>query len=127
LNNDQAHELIIGSLFSSDYFLDAETSKPTRSHLSIGNAIKGTDSVDPRKNGLLYVDKGIQIGSPLGAYVFDMFSRLEILHIKCKNVQSVRRWGAFDSNPIPKKIPEKFFGLPKTAWFILFIWVIPKT
>jgi hypothetical protein len=29
LNNDQAHELIIGSLSGNIYFLDAETSKPT--------------------------------------------------------------------------------------------------
>jgi hypothetical protein len=95
--------------------------------LSIGNPIKGCVSVDPRKNGLIYVGQGIQHGARLGANVFDMFSRKEILHINGKNVQSVGRWGAFDSNPIPKKIPEKFFGLPKTAWFILFIWVIPKT
>lgn len=109
LNNDKALELIIGSLCGNIYFLDAETGQPTRPHLSIGNPIKGSVSVDPRKNGLLYVGQGIQHGARFGAYVFDMFSREEILHINGKDVQSVRRWGAFDSNPIVERHTGQIF------------------
>lgn len=100
IQNDAALEIIIGSLSGDIYFLNAETGKPTRPHLSIGNPIKGTVSVDPRKNGLLYVGQGIQHTNRFGAYVFDMFKRTEILHINGMDLQSRRRWGAFDSNPL---------------------------
>ncbi len=100
VNNTEAYEIIIGSLCGKIYFLDSETGKPTRPHLSIGNPIKGSVSVDPRKNGLLYVGQGIQHGSRIGAYVFDMFSGKEVLFINGKDPQASRQWGAFDSNPM---------------------------
>ena len=100
LTNDTALEVIIGSLCGDIYFLNAETGTPTRTHLSIENPIKGTVSVDPRKNGLLYVGQGIQHTDRLGAYVFDMFKGTEILHIKGIDSDARRKWGSFDSNPI---------------------------
>ena len=100
LTNDSSLEVIIGSLCGNIYFLNAETGTPTRKHLSIDNPIKGTISVDPRKNGLLYVGQGIQHKERLGAYVFDMFKGTEILHIKGIDSDARRRWGSFDSNPI---------------------------
>jgi len=103
LNNDNAFELIIGSLCGNIYFLNASTGRPTREHLSIGSPIKGTVSVDPRKNGLLYVGQGIQTGEKFGAYVFDMFSGKEIYHIPGNDTYSYRDWGAFDSNPLVDK------------------------
>jgi outer membrane protein assembly factor BamB len=100
LENPEALELIIGSLCGNIYFLDAETGKPTRPHLSIGNPIKGSISVDPRKNGLLYVGQGVQHTERFGAYVFDMFAGNELLFINGKDPHSHRQWGAFDSNPL---------------------------
>jgi len=98
LNNDEAMELIIGSLCGNIYFLDAATGKPTREHLSIGNPIKGTVSVDPRKNGLLYVGQGIQVGEKFGAYIFDMFNQKEIHYQPGYDHFAYCGWGAFDSN-----------------------------
>jgi outer membrane protein assembly factor BamB len=100
IEDDNALEIIIGSLSGDIYFLNSKTGKPTRPHLSIGNPIKGTISVDPRKNGLLFVGQGIQHTNRFGAYVFDMFNGTEVLHINGVDQQSRRRWGAFDSNPL---------------------------
>jgi outer membrane protein assembly factor BamB len=100
IEDDNALEIIIGSLSGDIYFLNSQTGKPTRPHLSIGNPIKGTVSVDPRKNGLLYVGQGIQHTERFGAYVFDMFKGTEVHHINGVDQQSRRRWGAFDSNPL---------------------------
>jgi outer membrane protein assembly factor BamB len=100
VDSDEAMELIIGSLSGSVYFLDAATGAPTREHLHLGNPIKGTVSVDPRKNGLLYVGQGIPYTDRFGARVFDMFTRQELLHIAGNDAFSHRRWGAFDGNAI---------------------------
>jgi outer membrane protein assembly factor BamB len=100
INNDDALEVIIGSLCGNIYFLNSETGKPTREHLSIGNPIKGSISVDPRKNGLLYVGQGIQHTDKFGAYIFDMFTREQIFYINGKDKDALRQWGAFDSNPL---------------------------
>ena len=97
---EDALEVIIGSLCGNIYFLDAERGVPTRPHLSIGNPIKGTVSVDPRKNGLLYVGQGIKAGSRFGGYVFNMFTRRELVHIPGLDPFAARNWGAFDSNPL---------------------------
>lgn len=100
LDNENAIELIIGSLCGDIYFLDASTGQPTRESLTINNPIKGSVSVDPRKNGLLYVGQGIPHTERFGAYVFDMFTTKEVLHISGNDRDSKRSWGAFDSNPL---------------------------
>jgi hypothetical protein len=99
-NDPNAMEIIIGSLCGDVYFLNLMTGKPTRKPLSINNTIKGTVSVDPRKNGLLYVGQGIPIRGRMGAYVFDMFQDKEIYHIPGIDSYANRGWGAFDSNPL---------------------------
>lgn len=100
LEDKDAFEIIIGSLCGDIYFLDAKDGKPTREALTINNPIKGSVSVDPRKNGLLYVGQGIPHTDRFGAYVFDMISRKEVFHISGNDRDSKRYWGAFDSNPI---------------------------
>lgn len=100
LNNESAYEIIIGSLCGDIYFLNSDNGVPTRDKISIKNPIKGTVSVDPRKNGLLYVGQGIQHTDRFGAYVFDMFSKKEVFFINGKDKDSKRFWGAFDSNPL---------------------------
>ncbi|MFZ8836417.1 MAG: PQQ-binding-like beta-propeller repeat protein, partial [Flavobacteriales bacterium] len=100
LGDDSAMEVIIGSLCGNIYFIDAARGIETREHLSIGNPIKGSISVDPRKNGLLYVGQGIPKTSRMGAYVFDMFDREEHFHINGFDRLAPREWGAFDSNPV---------------------------
>lgn len=105
LNNPNALEIISGSLGGEIYFIDLQTGKSTRPALGIENPIKGTVSVDPRKNGLLYVGQGVKRkdSSRFGAYVFDMFNRKEVLYIPGIDAFSVRKWGAFDSNPLIEK------------------------
>ena len=100
IENDDAMELIIGSLCGDVYFLDAQTGKETRDYVSIENPIKGTVSVDPRKNGLLYIGQGIKHGERFGAYIYDMFQKQELLYINGMDAFSYRGWAAFDSNPI---------------------------
>jgi outer membrane protein assembly factor BamB len=93
-------EVIVGSLCGNIYFLDFETGQATRPHLSIGNPIKGTVSVDPRMNGLMTVGQGIPNGDRFGAYLFDLFSGQEIDYRPGMDPTSRRLWGAHDSNPL---------------------------
>jgi outer membrane protein assembly factor BamB len=68
--------------------------------LSIENPIKGTISLDPRLNGMLYVGQGIKHTEKFGSYFFNMFSG-ELLHYQAGiDNFSYRFWGAFDSNPL---------------------------
>lgn len=97
---ENAKEVIVGSLCGNIYFIDWQTGKATRPHLSIANPIKGTVSVDPRMNGLLYVGQGIPNGDRFGSYVFNMFTGQEIFHRSGLDPSARRLWGAFDSNPL---------------------------
>ncbi len=99
-NKKDAIEVIVGSLCGKVYFLDFLTGKITRPALSINNPIKGTVSVDPRMNGLLYVGQGIPNGVRFGCYVFDMFSGKEVFYRPGLITTAHRKWGAFDSNPL---------------------------
>jgi hypothetical protein len=99
-NEKDATEVIIGSLCGKVYFLNLLTGKITRPALSINNPIKGTVSLDPRMNGLLYVGQGIPNGDRFGSYVFDMFSGKEVFYRAGLDKTAHRKWGAFDSNPL---------------------------
>jgi outer membrane protein assembly factor BamB len=100
LNQEHFKEVIVGSLSGNIYFLDFETGKATRPHLSIGNPIKGTVSVDPRMNGLMTVGQGIPNGDRFGAYLFDLFAGKEMDYRAGMDPTSRRLWGAHDSNPL---------------------------
>lgn len=99
-SNKQFCEVIVGSLCGNIYFLDFETGKATRPHMSIGNPIKGTVSVDPRMTGLMTVGQGIPNGGRFGAYLFDLFTGRETGYRSGMDPQSRRLWGAHDSNPL---------------------------
>ena len=100
LSGTHQKEVVVGSLCGNIYFLDWKTGKSTRPHLSIDNPIKGTVSVDPRMNGLLYVGQGIKNGDRFGAYVFNMFSGKEVFFRSGLDPKAPRNWGAFDSNSL---------------------------
>lgn len=93
INNDKAMEGIVGSLSGEIYFFDVSTGKETRSPLVIDGPIKGTPSVDPRMNGILYVGQGIGEGKRFGAYVLDMINRKELLYIPGLEKDASRSWG----------------------------------
>jgi outer membrane protein assembly factor BamB len=109
IKKKKGKEVILGSLCGDIYFLDFETGLPTRKHVSIHNPIKGTVSVDPRMNGLLYVGQGIPNGGRFGSYVFNMFSGSEVLFRNGLDSDAHRQWGAFDSNSLID---------PKTGYWI---------
>lgn len=100
LSDQEFREIIVGSLSGNIYFLDFETGKATRPHLSIGNPIKGTVSLDPRMNGLLTVGQGIPNGDRFGAYLFNLFTGKETGYRPGMDPTSRRLWGAHDSNPL---------------------------
>lgn len=100
LNQSNFREVIVGSLCGDIYFIDWLTGKATRPHVTIENPIKGTVSVDPRMNGLLYVGQGIKNGDRFGAYVFNMFTGKEIFFRNGLDPKAGRNWGAFDSNSL---------------------------
>ncbi|MBM3431805.1 MAG: hypothetical protein FJX92_02215 [Bacteroidetes bacterium] len=100
LNNDQAQEIIIGSLSGEIYFIDFATGKATRDPLAIDGPIKGSISIDPRLNGMLYVGQGIPKGNRFGAYLIDMTKRQVNLHVNGRDSDASRDWGAFDSSPL---------------------------
>lgn len=114
-------EVILGSLSGNIYFLNFSTGEATRPHLTIQNPIKGTVSVDPRLNGLLFVGQGIPNGDRFGGYVFDMFQQKEILYRSGMDAEAHRLWGAFDSNALidPKSgcwIQPAENGMVYKAW-----------
>jgi outer membrane protein assembly factor BamB len=102
-------EVIVGSLCGKIYFLDFLSGKPTRPALTISNPIKGTVSVDPRMNGLLYVGQGIPNGNRFGAYVFNMFTGEEVYYRPGLDADAFRNWGAFDSNCLIDKLSGYWF------------------
>ena len=100
LQNDKAKEIIIGSLSGEVYFIDFETGKATREAMPIDGPIKGSITIDPRLNGMLYVGQGIPKGKRFGAYLIDMTKRSVALHIPGRDPDADRNWGAFDSSPL---------------------------
>jgi hypothetical protein len=100
INNEDAIEGIVGSLSGEIYFFNTENGKSTREPLKVDGPIKGTVSLDPRMNGLLYVGQGIGQGKRFGAYIFNMISRKELLYLPGIDNHAPRGWGAFDSNPL---------------------------
>jgi outer membrane protein assembly factor BamB len=99
-NDKMFREVIVGSLCGNIYFLDFETGEETRPPLSINNPIKGTISLDPRLNGLLYVGQGVKNEGRFGSYVFDLFEGKEKLFRPGADYEATRKWGAFDSSPL---------------------------
>ncbi|MEZ4937253.1 MAG: hypothetical protein R2799_06635 [Crocinitomicaceae bacterium] len=109
LQNMEAREVIIGSLSGEVYFLDLETGDSTRSSIRLDGPIKGTPSVDPRLNGLLYVGQGIDKGMRFGSYVIDMIKNEVVFHQSGRDQDAYRKWGAFDSNPLIDRISGRVF------------------
>ncbi len=100
LQQDDFIEVIQGSLSGEIYFIDFKTGKATRPPLSIQNPIKGTVSLDPRLNGLLYVGQGIPNSGRFGSYVFNLFTGKEVYFRNGLDPTARRQWGAFDSNSL---------------------------
>ncbi len=93
-------EIIFTSLCGDIFFLNPETGKPTRKSISIGNILKGTPSIDPSMNGLLYVGHGVPRSNAFGISVINLFTHKIIQFFNGLDSFAWKRWGAFDSSPI---------------------------
>lgn len=95
-------EVIQAALDGNIYFLDLETGRPTRPHVTIGFPIKGSPFVDPRGYPLLYSGMGInELASgqttPWKYRIFSLIDQKEIFSLPGKDPVTTRTWGAFDS------------------------------
>lgn len=97
--NFEGKEVILGSLCGKVYFLNPDSGKETRRPIPVGNTIKGTVSLDPTFNGLLYVGHGTPAKRPFGAVVVDLFKN-EVTGVFPEDPKALRRWGAYDSSAI---------------------------
>ncbi|NLY18671.1 MAG: PQQ-binding-like beta-propeller repeat protein [Clostridiaceae bacterium] len=95
-------EVIQAALDGNIYFLDLETGKPTRPHITTGFPIKGSPFVDPRGYPLLYSGMGINElksgkTTPWKYRIFSLIDQKEIFSLPGKDPVTTRTWGAFDS------------------------------
>lgn len=95
-------EVIAGSLSGTVFFLDFDDGTETRPPISTHNPIKGTPSLDPRLNGLLYVGSGVpHEEESFGIHVIDLHRHEPAFFYSGHNDRvAYRRWGAFDSSPL---------------------------
>ena len=92
-------EIIVGSLCGKVYFIDFASGRASRLPLEADNPIKGTPSLDPRLNGLLYVGQGIPCSERFGALTFDLFDHREAAFFG-RDPRALRGWNAYDSSPV---------------------------
>ena len=94
-------EVIYGTLDGRIYFFDMADGKPTRPSINLGAPIKGSVTVDPRGYPLLYVGQGIPSDDKqIGYHIFSLFDGSKQFFINGLDAFALRKWGAFDANPI---------------------------
>jgi len=94
-------EVIYGALDGKIYFFDIADGKPTRQPINLGAPIKGGVTVDPRGYPLLYVGQGIPTDAKqIGYHIFSLFDGSKQFFINGIDAFALRKWGAFDSNPV---------------------------
>ncbi len=94
-------EVIAGSLSGDIYFLDFETGQEVREPIRTGNPIKGTPTLDPRMNGMLYIGDGVPHNDFFGIHMIDLHRHEPVYFFSGHNDRKAyRRWGAFDSSPL---------------------------
>lgn len=98
-DNFGSEEIIFGSLCGKVYFLNFNTSKPSRLPVDVWNPIKGTVSLAPVYKNNLYVGQGVPKDSIFGHLVVDI-DKGEITKAVDRDMNAYRVWGAFDSSPI---------------------------
>ena len=92
-------EIIISLLCGKVYFIDYQTGKPSRQAINVQNPVKGTPSLDPSFNGLLYIGQGIPRKRPFGKVVVNLFTH-QLTQTFGEDKTAWRNWDAYDSSPI---------------------------
>ncbi|MFC3883683.1 PQQ-binding-like beta-propeller repeat protein [Bacillus songklensis] len=95
-------EVVYGSLDGHIYFFDLHSGKPSRPSINMGNAIRGSVSLDPRGYPLLYVGQGVPQTSKtdIGLRIFSLIDGKQLAMIKGIDPFAYRRWGAFGGSPL---------------------------
>ncbi len=97
----QGPELIIASLSGTVFFLDFKSGKKTRPPIATRNPFKGTPSLDPRLNGMLYAGHGVPHTDAFGIHMIDLHKHASVFFYSGHTDRDAyRRWGAFDSSPL---------------------------
>lgn len=97
----QSPELIIAALSGTVFFLDLESGEETRPPIATGNPLKGTPSLDPRFNGMLYAGHGVPHADSFGIHMIDLHKHASVFFYSGHTDRDAyRRWGAFDSSPL---------------------------
>lgn len=94
-----SREIIINSLCGRSYFLNFDTGKPTRKSLDVGNPVKGTATLHPALNGMMYVGQGLPCRPPMGQCAINLFKH-ERVFFQGNDSRAWRSWGANDSSPL---------------------------
>ena len=92
-------EIILGSLCGRVYRIDFESGKASGDDILIGNILKGTVSLDPDLNGLLYVGHGVEKQKPFGASVVDL-RQGKVIQDFGRDKRAYRGWGASDGSAV---------------------------
>jgi len=92
-------EIIVASLCGKVYFIDYHTGKSSRQPIDVQNPVKGTPSLDPSFNGLLYIGHGIPRKKPFGKAVVNLFLHQQT-QLFGEDKTAWRHWNAYDSSPI---------------------------
>lgn len=93
-------EVIQASLDGNVYFFDLETGKQTRPHITNGNPIKGSVSVDSRGYPLLYVGEGIPEKESIGFNLYSLIDHTLLFHENGIDPFAYRGWGATDGSAL---------------------------
>ena len=95
-------EVIQGAMDGYIYFFELETGEETRPRINFREPIKGGVTVDARGYPLLYVGQGDLVrGNRFGYSIFSLIDGTELFFLDGRGDRfSMRRWGAFDSNPL---------------------------
>lgn len=93
-------EIIFASLCGRVYSIDFETGDETRESIRINHPVKGTPTLDPTLNGLLYGGHGVRFGGlPWGQFVVDLRARVMTCNFG-QDSKAWRPWNGNDSSPV---------------------------
>lgn len=92
-------EILVGSLCGRVYRLDFLSGIPSRDDIFIGNVLKGTMSLDPNLEGLLYIGHGVAKRQPFGASIIDL-KKNKIIQEYGRDDKAPRGWGACDGSAV---------------------------
>lgn len=93
-------EIVVASLCGKLHFINFENGKASREGLDMGNPVKGTPTIDPRFNGLVYAGHAVQAHGDVCQNVIDLFKHDVVMRVPGLDPQLTRSWPGCDSSPL---------------------------